>query len=55
MQSTYKLFKFHQFINNLRLPYKQGKPKDTVKKLLDSVTDDMTIEDMVFYIEYLTC
>lgn len=54
MQSAYKLFKFQQFINNLRLPYKQGKPKDTVKKLLDSVNDDMTIEDLTFYKEYLS-
>lgn len=54
MLVTYNLFKFQQFINNLRLPYKQGKPEDTIKKLLDSVTDDMTIEDMVFYKEYLS-
>ena len=54
MQSTYKLFDFQQFIRNLRLPYHQGKPKDTVLKLLDSVTDDMTIEDLEFYKEYLS-
>ena len=54
MQLSYKLFKFQQFVNNLRLPYKQGKPMDTVKKLLDSVTDEMHIEDLAFYKEYLS-
>ncbi len=54
MSATYKLFKFQQFITNLRLPYHQGKHKDTVLKLLDSVTDDMTIEDLEFYKEYLS-
>ena len=54
MQLSYKLFKFQQFVNNLRLPYKQGKPMDTVKKLLDSVTDEINIEDLAFYKEYLS-
>ena len=54
MQLSYKLFKFQQFVNNLRLPYKQGKPMDTVKKLLDSVTDEMHIEDLAFYKKYLS-
>ena len=54
MQLSYKLFKFQQFVNNLRLPYEQGKPMDTVKKLLDSVTDEINIEDLAFYKEYLS-
>ena len=54
MQLSYKLFKFQQFVNNLRLPYKQGKPMDTVKKLLDSATVVINIEDLAFYKEYLS-
>lgn len=55
MQPNYKLFDFQQFVRNLRLPYKRKeRPDDTLKKLLDSITDDMTIEDMTFYKEYLS-
>ena len=55
MQSNYKLFDFQQFVRNLRLPYKRNeKPNDTLKGLLDSITDDMTMEDMTFYKEYLS-
>ena len=55
MKYNYKLFNFQQYINNLRLPYKRmEKPDDDIKKMLDAITDDMTIEDTTFYKEYLS-
>lgn len=55
MQPNYKLFDFQQSVCNLRLPYvRKERSDDTLKKLLDSITDDTTIEDMAFYKEYLS-
>jgi len=52
---NYRFFDFQLFVRNLRLPYKlKEKPNDSLKLLLDSITDDMTIEDMPFFDEYLS-
>ena len=55
MPIKYKIFDFQQVVRNLRLPYQlKEKPDDAVKQLLDAITDDMTVEDMPFYKEYLS-
>ena len=51
---NYKRFDFQQYLNNIRLPYVQKKvTDDDTKRLLDAITEDMSIEDMDFYKDYL--
>lgn len=55
MQPSYKIYDFQQYLNNLRLPFKlKERTDETAKKLLDSITKDMTLEDTSFYKEYLS-
>lgn len=48
--STYKLFNFQRFVNNIRY----SRQNDVTKPVLDAITDDMTIGDTPFYKDYLS-
>lgn len=52
MKKDYLLFDFQEFIGKIREDV-MGKGDNVLKELLDSITDEMGVEDMPFYKEYL--